>query len=73
MLLRPGVTVTSEAEGLLEVSGLSAEEIGDAAWKANLPLHELTNRTASLEDAFMQMTHDAVEYRNQPIAKEAAA
>ncbi|GLY18356.1 ATP-binding cassette domain-containing protein [Kineosporia rhizophila] len=73
VLLRPGVTVTSEAEGLLEVSGLSAEEIGDAAWKANLPLHELTNRTASLEDAFMQMTHDAVEYRNQPIAKEAAA
>ncbi|MBT0771855.1 ATP-binding cassette domain-containing protein [Kineosporia sp. J2-2] len=64
VLLRPGVTVTSDAEGVLEVSGLTAEEIGLAAWRAGLPLSELTRRAASLEEAFMQLTHDAVEYRD---------
>jgi ABC-2 type transport system ATP-binding protein len=63
VLLRPDVTVTSDAEGVLQVTGLTVEEIGDAAWKANLPLHELTAHHASLEEAFMQLTHDAVEYR----------
>ncbi|GAA3612199.1 ABC transporter ATP-binding protein [Kineosporia mesophila] len=66
-LLRPGITVTSEEQGVLEVFGLTAQEIGTAAWHANLPLYELTSRTASLEEAFMQLTHDAVEYRNQPV------
>ncbi len=58
-----GVTVTSEADGVLLVEGLTTAEIGEQAWKANLPLHELTNHSASLEDAFMQLTQDAVEYR----------
>ncbi|GLY31750.1 ATP-binding cassette domain-containing protein [Kineosporia sp. NBRC 101731] len=66
-LLRPGITVTSEAEGVLEVFGLTAPEIGIVAWRERLPLYELTSRSASLEEAFMQLTHDAVEYRNQPV------
>ncbi len=70
VLLRPDVTVTSDTEGVLQVTGLTAEEIGDAAWKANLPLHELTAHHASLEEAFMQLTHDTVEYRQTETEQE---
>jgi ABC-2 type transport system ATP-binding protein len=47
------------------VSGRSAEEVGTAAWQAGLPVYELTTTTASLEEAFMQLTSDAVEYRTE--------
>jgi ABC-2 type transport system ATP-binding protein len=46
----------------LDVNGLSAQQIGDAAFAAGVPLHELTPRQVSLEDAFMDITKDAVEY-----------
>jgi ABC-2 type transport system ATP-binding protein len=61
LLLGPDVAVTDEA-GELRVTGLSAEQIGMIAWQANLPLHELATVRASLEDAFMQVTRDSVEY-----------
>ncbi len=63
LLLAPGVTVTSAEPGLLRVVGLTAEQIGDTAWKAHLPIHELAAHHASLEDAFIELTDDAVEYR----------
>ncbi len=63
-VLRAGVTVTSSEPGVLRVSGLTAAEIGDIAWRGHLPIHELTQERASLEDAFMQMTADSVEYRS---------
>jgi ABC-2 type transport system ATP-binding protein len=47
---------------LLEVSGLDAAEIGTRAWTANLCLSELTPQRASLEDIFMDLTSEAVEY-----------
>lgn len=63
LLLSPDVTVTSEAEEILRVEGLTPQQIGTTAWQANLPVYELTAQQASLEEAFMQLTHDAVEYR----------
>lgn len=63
VLLGPGVTVTSSEPGVLRVSGLSSEQIGDAAWKAHLRVHELVSERVSLEDAYMQTTADSVEYR----------
>ncbi|MFT4083619.1 MAG: ATP-binding cassette domain-containing protein [Nocardioides sp.] len=65
LLLGPTVTVTSPEPSVLDVSGLSAAEIGDVAWRARLPLHELSARSASLEEAFMQLTDEAVEYRTE--------
>ncbi len=64
LLLGPDVTVASEQAGVLRVQGLSAEQVGDVAWAAHLALHELTVDAPSLEEAFMQLTHDAVEYRS---------
>ena len=62
VLAAPGVTVTSDGTDLLRVSGATAEQIGTAAWRAHLPVYELTPARASLEEAFMQVTQDSVEY-----------
>jgi ABC-2 type transport system ATP-binding protein len=69
LLLGPGVTVTSEQSGLLHVKGLTAEEIGTAAWQASLPIFELTAQNATLEEAFMQLTDDSVDFRSHDAAE----
>jgi ABC-2 type transport system ATP-binding protein len=62
LLQGPDVTISSTEQGLLTVSGLSAPLIGDAAAQAGIPLHELTPIGASLEEAYMELTQDDVEY-----------
>jgi len=61
-LQRDGVTVTSLEPSLLDVSGLEAPQVGEAAAAAGIVLHELTPQRASLEDAFMTLTAGEVEY-----------
>jgi ABC-2 type transport system ATP-binding protein len=63
LLLRPQVTVTSSEPSLLEVDGLTADQVGEIAAAHNLVLHELTPVQASLEEAFMALTRDDVEYK----------
>ncbi|MFI6446768.1 ATP-binding cassette domain-containing protein [Kitasatospora sp. NPDC050543] len=46
----------------LSVTGLPAERIGALAHEHGIPVHELTTRSASLEEAFMELTADSVEY-----------
>jgi ABC-2 type transport system ATP-binding protein len=46
----------------IAVTGLPAERIGALALEHRILLHELTTRTASLEDAFMELTAHSVEY-----------
>jgi ABC-2 type transport system ATP-binding protein len=58
-----GGTVSTSDGGGLEVHGLGAVPIGEAAAAAGIALHELTPQQASLEEAFMRMTHDATEYQ----------
>jgi ABC-2 type transport system ATP-binding protein len=58
-----GATVVREDDGALSVSGLNAQEIGDIAYEQRLALHELSPQLASLEDAYMERTHDSVDYR----------
>ena len=62
VLAGPAVTVTGDGTDALRVSGLTAEQIGMAAWRAHLPVFELMPARASLEEAFMQVTQDSVEY-----------
>ncbi len=61
-LAGPDVTVTSTERDLLEVTGLSAAQIGDQARDLGISLHELSPRQASLEQAFMEMTRDEIEF-----------
>ena len=62
LLLAEGVTIGSDEPGVLEVAGLTTDAIGERAAAEGLTLHELSTRQASLEDAFMELTRDAVEY-----------
>jgi ABC-2 type transport system ATP-binding protein len=54
--------VTDGEAGELEVSGLTEERIGDIAFAHGVRLHHLTPSRASLEQAFMELTADSVEY-----------
>ena len=64
-LVARGATVAREADGALTVSGLTLEAVGDVAGAAGAYLHELSLQSASLEEAFMEMTRDSVEYRGE--------
>jgi ABC-2 type transport system ATP-binding protein len=61
-LARREVEVHGVEQGLLEVSGLSGEQIGEIALQARIVISELTPRQASLEEAFMSLTGESVEY-----------
>jgi len=58
-----GATVRRADDGALEVLGATADRIGDAALAAGVALHELTPVSASLEEAYLTLTQDDVEYR----------
>ncbi|WKV71805.1 ABC transporter ATP-binding protein [Streptomyces sp. PCS3-D2] len=52
------------AGGTLEIDGASAEQLGELAARHQIVLHELSPQRASLEEAFMRMTADSVEYHS---------
>jgi ABC-2 type transport system ATP-binding protein len=63
-LLRSREVAVSEAgDGALAVSGLSTDQVGRLAGDAGITLLELTAQHASLEEAFIDLTRDAVEFR----------
>jgi ABC-2 type transport system ATP-binding protein len=60
-LVQASATVTDDQGGIL-VSGLDSAKIGELAAQNRVVLHELSPQTGSLEQAFMQITGDSVEY-----------
>ncbi len=62
-VMGPDVTVVALEPGLLEVQGLTAQQIGETAARHGVVLHELTPQQASLEEAFMDLTRDDVEFK----------
>jgi ABC-2 type transport system ATP-binding protein len=62
LLARAGATVTSTGHDALEVRGLPTQRIADLMADGDLRLHELTPHRASLEDAYMELTRDALQY-----------
>ncbi|WP_047467215.1 ABC transporter ATP-binding protein [Streptomyces sp. M10] len=57
-----GVAAADGPDGAVEVDGVGAPELGELAARERLVLHELSPRQASLEEAFMQLTAESVEY-----------
>jgi ABC-2 type transport system ATP-binding protein len=57
-----GGSATSNGDGSLLVQGLAVDRVGDIAFENGVRLHELTAARASLEQAFMELTADSVEY-----------
>jgi ABC-2 type transport system ATP-binding protein len=56
----------------LVVTGVSVERVGDLAHELGVRLHELHTRHASLEDAYMELTADSVQYGVQTVPDAAA-
>ncbi|WP_331767071.1 ATP-binding cassette domain-containing protein [Embleya sp. NBC_00896] len=63
LLPAPDVRVAGRERDVLEVKGLSSDDIGRVAAAHGITLFELVPQQASLEEAFMESTRDAVEYR----------
>jgi ABC-2 type transport system ATP-binding protein len=63
VLYEAGATVRRERDGTLAVEGLDADAIAELAARRHVVLHELSPQTASLEEAFMELTHGVLEYQ----------
>ncbi|MEW2544991.1 ATP-binding cassette domain-containing protein [Streptomyces sp. NPDC047002] len=57
-----GYEATEVEGGAFEIDGAETEALGDLAAAQGITLHELSAQRASLEEAFMQMTAESVEY-----------
>jgi ABC-2 type transport system ATP-binding protein len=62
LLAAPDVTIEPAGDSAAQVTGLSAEQVGEAAGREGIVLHELTPQQASLEEAFMELTREDVEF-----------
>lgn len=62
LLVGDGGSIFENGYSAMEVTGMTPYDIGEKAALANIPVHELTPVRASLEDAFMELTGDSVQY-----------
>ncbi len=67
LLVTQGARVQREDDGSLAVSDLSAEQIGVTCGNAGILLYELSPQSASLEEAFMEMTRESVDYHGHRV------
>src|SRR5437763_8945661 len=72
LIAGPNVTVAVLEPSLLEVHGLAPAQIGDAAAAGGVALHELTPQQASLEEAFMELTREEIEFKAAELEPEEA-
>jgi ABC-2 type transport system ATP-binding protein len=72
-LAGPDVIITATERNVLEVRGLTSAQIGETAARDGLVLHELTPQQASLEEAFMSLTGESVEYHAAELAPVASS
>ena len=61
-----GATVAGSDGDILTVAGLAAERIVVLLGQSKVPFSEVTAHRATLEEAYMELTRDAVEYRAEP-------
>ena len=73
LVTKDGVHVTSTEPNVLEIEGLTPEQVGELAAGHRIVLHGLSERQASLEEAFMHLTRDDVEFKALEREQEAAA
>jgi ABC-2 type transport system ATP-binding protein len=63
-LRQAGATIRSATEGEFDVVGMDSAAIGELAAARGFVLHQLATQRASLEEAFMELTQDSVEYHH---------
>lgn len=72
VLTAPDVEIVTADRFTLDVSGLPASRIGDLAAERGIAIHELTPTSGSLEDAYLALTGDSVEYRTRAVPQDGA-
>jgi ABC-2 type transport system ATP-binding protein len=73
LLAGPDVSVNAVEPSVVEIHGLSSEQVGTLAAEHGIALYELVPQMASLEEAFMELTRDSVEFHTDtPVATEEA-
>ncbi|HKE71045.1 MAG TPA: ATP-binding cassette domain-containing protein [Nocardioidaceae bacterium] len=70
-IVAAGGKVRGQSDGQLDVAEMESARIGELAAADGIVLHELTPRRGSLEDAFMELTRESVEYET-PAGEEVA-
>ena len=72
--LKKAVIAVEPAEpGVLTTASAPASRVGEVAASAGIVLHELATIHASLEDAYLRLTNDSVEYRTDTTGRRPAA
>jgi hypothetical protein len=72
-LLAPAAaSVRQESDTGLLVSGLSTDDIGDLAYAGGIRLHELTLHSASLEEAYLELSRHSLDYGTSQLQQEGA-
>jgi len=66
VLAHAGATVAATARDTLAVSGLASEQVVARLTEAGIGFSEISAHRATLEEAYMELTRDAVEFRAQP-------
>jgi len=72
-VLGPDIRVASDEPSVLEIEGMTADQVGDIAARHAFVIHELTPEKTSLEAAFMELTREETEYRAITPANETFA
>ncbi|HEY0869948.1 MAG TPA: AAA family ATPase, partial [Acidothermaceae bacterium] len=73
VVIAAGARVTNDADGEFTVRDLPAPRIGELAARDGLVLYELATQHASLEEAFMELTHESAEYAAPSVPPSDAA
>ena len=68
LLSGPDLIVTAQGADTLSISGLSSATIAETAFAQGIVLHEVTSINVSLEDAYMALVQDHIEYQADPYA-----
>ncbi|WP_298872448.1 ABC transporter ATP-binding protein [uncultured Microbacterium sp.] len=67
-LQTPDATIAAIEPGAAQITGVPPQTVGDIAAERGIPLYELSPRVGSLEDAYLALTDDSVEYKTKEIA-----
>ena len=70
VLAHAGATVAATGRDTLAVTGLAAEQIVARLSESGVGFSEISAHRATLEEAYMELTRDAVEFRAQPAEEE---
>ena len=65
LLTAQGIVVAVQPDDSLSISGTTSQAVGELAAANRLTLHELSVHQASLEDTFMELTRDSVDFRTE--------